>query len=314
MSLLLENAAKSIRLGLRDFESEEPDRLLSCVRNLSAGILLLFKEKLLRLSPVGSNEVLIKSKIVPKLGSDGSLEFVGEGKGTVNTHLIYERFESLKIKTDWVRLQKIWDIRNEVEHYYSKTERNTIRRYISEIFIIIRNFITDELYEEPLNLLGAESWKLILKTSEVYLTEKEECDRLMSTISIDEPELVTISKSLVCNDCGSDLLTPYDRNDDISVLIKCKSCNKIFSLSDRLEEEVFELYGVSEYRRVMEGVPQNVVNCPNCDRCSFVMQLGKCLLCGEKSSIRCDICRAPLEEEELFDGTCISCQENLSED
>ena len=69
---LLTNAVQSIRLGVEDYCSGERPRLLSAVRNIHSGILLLYKEALRRKSPVGSNDALIKSRIVPTLDLSGN--------------------------------------------------------------------------------------------------------------------------------------------------------------------------------------------------------------------------------------------------
>lgn len=94
---LLQNAADSIRLGLEDFDSEDDVRLLSAARNLHAGVLLLYKEKLRRLSPAGSNEVLLKKDIRPALDDRGTVIFVGSGKKTVDVQQIKERFKTLNV-------------------------------------------------------------------------------------------------------------------------------------------------------------------------------------------------------------------------
>ena len=60
---LLENAVKSIELGVEDYRTGTHARLLSAVRNIHAGILLLYKEALRRLSPSGSNDVLMRSSL-----------------------------------------------------------------------------------------------------------------------------------------------------------------------------------------------------------------------------------------------------------
>ena len=62
---LLDNAVQSIKIGLEDFD--DPKKLISATRNIYAGVLLVFKEKLRRLSPADSNEVLVKKNIVPKI-------------------------------------------------------------------------------------------------------------------------------------------------------------------------------------------------------------------------------------------------------
>lgn len=88
---LLTNAVQSIQLGVEDYGAGTPPRLLSAVRNIHAGILLLYKEALRRRSPEGSKDVLIKAKIVPSHDKDGQLVFLGAGKKTVDTRQIRER-------------------------------------------------------------------------------------------------------------------------------------------------------------------------------------------------------------------------------
>ena len=56
----------------------------------------------------GSDEVLIKQKIMPKIDIN-SITWVGEGKKTVDVQGIKERFTSLGIKVDWSRLKDAQD-------------------------------------------------------------------------------------------------------------------------------------------------------------------------------------------------------------
>jgi hypothetical protein len=60
MHTILENAVQSLQIGIEDYQSTDQRRTLSAVRNITAGVLLLFKEKLRQLSPPNSNDVLIK--------------------------------------------------------------------------------------------------------------------------------------------------------------------------------------------------------------------------------------------------------------
>ena len=76
MDTLIDNAVQSIQIGVEDFTSDDPRRVLSAVRNVSAGVLLLFKEKLRELSEEGTDEVLLKQKIKP-VPVDGKIIFVG---------------------------------------------------------------------------------------------------------------------------------------------------------------------------------------------------------------------------------------------
>ncbi len=70
---LLTNATSSIRLGVEDYKSGDSDRMLSAVRNIHAGILLLYKEALRRKSPENTNDVLVKAQIRPELNSTGEM-------------------------------------------------------------------------------------------------------------------------------------------------------------------------------------------------------------------------------------------------
>jgi hypothetical protein len=73
MNALLENAVVSIQLGLEDFASEDERRVISAARNLYAGVLLLCKEVLRRLSPPDSNDLLIRTKKKAVKDDDGSV-------------------------------------------------------------------------------------------------------------------------------------------------------------------------------------------------------------------------------------------------
>jgi hypothetical protein len=115
-SITLSNLSKLAE----DYQSGTRPRLLSAVRNIHAGILLLYKEALRRMSPPGSNEALMMARIVPSEDSRGKVVFIGEGKKTVDTQQIKDRFETLGIKTDWKRFDRINETRNEVEQLRSK--------------------------------------------------------------------------------------------------------------------------------------------------------------------------------------------------
>lgn len=56
---LLKNALQCIQVGIEDYESGKAERSGSSVRNIHAGLLLLLKERLRRLSPSGSNDCLL---------------------------------------------------------------------------------------------------------------------------------------------------------------------------------------------------------------------------------------------------------------
>lgn len=151
---ILQNALDSIALGVEDYENSDPRRIISCTRNLFAGILLLFKHKLSLLSPPDSDEVLTKQQILPTLDSVTGLQWQGKGKKTVDVQQIRERFDSLGVMVDWKRVDQINKYRNDIEHYFSTLSQDAVRSLITDSFIVIRDFIRDQLNQDLLTLLG----------------------------------------------------------------------------------------------------------------------------------------------------------------
>ncbi|MHC9166708.1 hypothetical protein [Pseudomonas aeruginosa] len=90
---LFNNAIRSIQTGLNDYW--RIDHLASSVRNLYAGILLLFKHKLFILSTPGSNAALIKKNVIPVLNESRVLIWKGVGSKTIDVVGIKSRFQSL---------------------------------------------------------------------------------------------------------------------------------------------------------------------------------------------------------------------------
>ena len=127
---LLDNAIESIQVGVEDYQSGTRSRLLSAVRNIHAGILLLYKEALRRMSPAESNDALMMARIVPSKDPNGKVVFIGEGKKTADTQQIKDRFDTLGIKTDWKRFDRINETRNEVEHLYPRLDQKGLEGLI----------------------------------------------------------------------------------------------------------------------------------------------------------------------------------------
>jgi hypothetical protein len=180
---LLDNAISSIKIGIIDFENNEDEgRLLSSVRNIYAGILLLYKEKLRRLSPPDTQEVLIKQKIKPSFDKNGKIIFIGSGKKTVDHFQIKERFDALNIKIDWGKLERINNIRNNIEHYYSTNSEQEIIEVVANSLNLIKDVLIDHLDEDPINLLGENCWNSLIHTAEVFEEEYNKCIELLDQV------------------------------------------------------------------------------------------------------------------------------------
>lgn len=308
---ILQNSIDSIAIGLEDFNSEDHRRLISSTRNIFAGVLLLFKYKLSILSPSDSDEVLIKQKISPSMDSQNELRWVGTGKKTVDVFQIKERFKALGINVNWNTLDSINSYRNDIEHYYSSQSKSSIETLISSSFIIIRDFITEHLEEDAQTLLGKESWDTLVKISEVYQKEKDECIVQLLTINWESETLLEAIKKFKCTDCGSDLITV---NDDLEEFyednsFKCRSCEAIYESKDIILKA---LEGYCCNYSWKDGEESNLITCPFCSEESYLYHEQKCILCKEVAVHECSSCFQEIPSCEITDASiCSYCSYKL---
>lgn len=308
---LLKNAVESIQVGVEDFESDDDKRSVSAMRNIAAGLLLLFKAKLCRLSPPSEPELLIKKDLIPTIDEKGNVNFIGRGRKTVDVAQIRERFSSMEIEVDWRRVEEITNLRNELEHYYARVPHDVVREVVAKSFILIRDFSQKALDESPQDLLGNDCWQVLLKTSEVYLAEERACRESLDAI---DWKYETVTQSLAylrCSACGSALIeAPY--SDDVYPVINlhCKSCNEDFCFSDVLEECVDELLSVDAYTMVKDGGDSPYGTCPHCARNTFIVAEGCCVACEEELEYtECYRCSDSLSvEDQHLDGLCSYCK------
>jgi hypothetical protein len=273
---LLQNAIDSIQVGVEDYLMEEDERrYLSAVRNICAGILLLYKEKLKRLSPPQErdNEILIKQSIVPIRGDQGKISFVGDSDKTVDVHTIQKRFKSLKINYDWSRFNELNNLRNKIEHYYADKSSSAVREVIVKSFLIIQDFISQYLEEEPFNLLGEECWQTLLKTEEVYKAEEENCRQSWENLGFKSSVLEHIVENIRCPVCHSNLIKAQDKS-SIFPSLSCSSCSNSFEVNDVVEDNC------SSYDDADDAEDEDsLAHCSDCSSLSSVVKLGEKWIC-----------------------------------
>ncbi len=294
MDTLLRNAVQSIQIGVEDYLSADPRRKLSAVRNVVAGILLLFKEKLKTLSPAESNEVLIKKTIEPLRRLSGEVVFVGIGKTTVNVKEIKERFKSLGVEVDWETFHTVIALRNDIEHYCTGEGEARIRKLLVDAFLIMRGFITSELNLEPIELLGAATWNPLLEIATVYENERQSCLESIRAYNWGGVGREQMCRHLRCT-CYSELLKPIGsvQHNFEDTMLKCCSCGKT---------ETFDALAASTiqseaYYAAHNGGDPFLVSCYDCGEdamlvneevcyhCGASRQFDNCLLCGERLSM-----------------------------
>lgn len=305
---LLQNAIDSIQVGVEDYLMEDDRRNLSAVRNICAGILLLYKEKLKRLSPEHDKEVLIKQSIVPICDENGNISFVGDGDKTVDVHTIEKRFKSLNIKYDWSRFKELNKLRNNIEHYYTDKSPSAVIEVIVKSFLVIQDFISQHLEEEPCDLLGEECWQTLLDTAEVYKAEEENCRQSFEDFGFKSSLLEYIVESIRCPDCHSNLIKAQDK-DNIFPSLSCSSCSKSFEVNDAVEEKC-QSYDDAEDE-------DSFAHCNDCTGLSSVVKLGEKWICFSCHKIHndndvgcCEYCNRFIAGnlEDSFVSGCLMCE------
>lgn len=310
---LLDNAVTSLHLALEDYSSGQDARLLSAVRNLHAGILLLYKEKLRQLSPAGTDDVLVMAKTKFQRDPSGHVIPVGTGKKTVDALEIQERFTSLGIKTDWDRFKKINDLRNDIEHRHTTASRGAMQEMISDTFLIIRDFSQAEIQEDPKELLGHKAWNTLLSVSEVYEKEREECEKALESIDWQSAALAEAMLTVTCAECGSSLLFPLGTTKEAD--LQCRSCGEDTNFEHYAPRAISNHFANKNFRLWKDGGEAIFITCPHCHEDAYIVEENCCALCGESCETECSVCGSAIPVEELSDGSiCGYCNHVMSKD
>lgn len=308
MDSLLQNAALSLKVGIEDSQSSDPGRMLSAVRNVNAGILLMMKEKLRQLSPPDSNEVLLKVRTEPVQFEDGEIRYKGIGRRTANVTEIRRSFDALNISVDWRKVDRITKTRNDIEHYYTGENEGRLREFVSDTYIVVRDFLTQHLDIEPAQLLDPSTWKTMLDSADVYEKELENRGILLDQVDWPSNEFRLLAEHFRCVTCYSELLKPnlaitttFDETK-----FTCSSCGESNRYQEIVEAGVEEyLYGET-YIAMTNGGEMPYEMCPECIRHTFITESEICVSCSYTPKFsNCMVCRAPLSvAEQEYGGLC----------
>lgn len=312
MGTILDNAITSISIGVEDFLRDSNSRNLSAIRNIYSGVLLLFKEKLRRLSPEGSNEVLVKEKISVKLDEKNNLIFVGDGKKTVGLEGIKKRFKSLGIPMDWSRIDRIKEIRNSIEHYQLGESPKLLVELINNCFAVIRCFLIEELDMNPIEVFEINIWEAFLRNEEVFEQERDVVKKSHENSGL-APKIKQFFGSIDCMHCGSELVELTDEGDVYDVIGYCRTCGKDNYGPIMLERAIEISTGYADYRSVKEGGSTLFDYCPECSHRTLCNEEGICYVCEYqvqyKECWRCG-CSLSVDEQHL-EGLCSYCKHML---
>ena len=315
---LLENALSAIRLGVEDYASDDSQRPASAARNIHAGLLLLYKEKLRRLSPDGSSDSLLMERVRPAISQSGDVVWVGTGKKTAGRQQIQQRLEDLQIAVDWKRFDKIAHLRHQLEHYHTAATPETIREVVANAFILIGDFLEQHLQTIPLNALGQETWQTMLDTAEVFHEARKQCLEALEGFPWETQSAASVAEHIRCSGCESSLVVPEfspDTNAGVP-LFRCRACGSTTDLQGVLETALEDLHGFENYRSVKHGGNTETADCPECSAAAFVFSEGECAVCGYSPSYSaCARCGAGISlDEQEFGGFCSYCHYVLNKD
>jgi DNA-directed RNA polymerase subunit M/transcription elongation factor TFIIS len=321
MNSILKNAIISIQLGIEDFlkTEKDPRRALSAMRNLYAGVLLLFKEKLARLSPkeYGDPPLYIRKKLIVDITPTG-LKIQGKGKDTVDYANIKKRLKKLGITVNWERVNKARDIRNNVEHYKLDRSPDHVKEVIWNLLPVIHDFIGNYLNEDPIKLLGKRTWDVMLQAEEIFQKELEVCLKQTEKFVKEDFLKNLITKELRCLNCDSKLVKPTKKVPNYSLLdaeFVCSKCGKEFKLSEfDIEKLLVDFYYYEILESIRHGNEDPIKNCPECGHDSVIYNQEKniliCLVCGEYFEKICQQCHRPHNNDCEI---CLECWKEMTD-
>ncbi|MGC6225688.1 hypothetical protein [Proteus mirabilis] len=325
---LYDNAVISIQLGIEDFQisKNKPERSLSSVRNLFAGILLLFKYKIAKSvnDPADAYELIhVPVKVVPILdGVDkfkwSSLKFKNK---TIDVDGIKDRFETFNIKTNWKIINKLQKCRNELEHLHPANQYSELSEFVAELFPILSNFIINELNELPSDVLKESTWNIMQNHKDYYDRMLNICKNEWSNITI-TPELLNLVLLCKCDMCSSYLITPdidsvnnqYSIEPDSNDFkYRCNEC----AYSDSITPLLIEALRNDEIYNPHDGeVEHKYETCRECGSEGFLISEQRCVWCRATLEYdECSTCSQKLtQEEQEFNGLCSYHYNTLNKD
>lgn len=308
MDTILSNAVQSIQIGVEDSKSADPRRVLSAIRNVQAGILLLCKEKLRLLSPPGSDEVLVRERIAPHLDPAGKLTFRGTGPKTVDQHQIKERFKALGVKANWGPLDKLTGYRNTLEHHAFSGARSELTEALGQAAVIIQELIEDVLCLDPATLLGSECWEALLESEALYELALAKCRATLVPIRWISPTMAEAVENIECAVCGSQLIEQAEaaNSDQDRAVFRCIVCHTENGAEEIVPFALSKHLFADAYLAMTDGGEWPLSDCPSCGVAGAI-PLGEgeriCALCGDGfPEASCAVCHTALSVEEIAEN------------
>jgi hypothetical protein len=302
---LFENAIESIQIGVEDLLKNDDRRVLSAVRNVHAGVLLLCKEKLHRISPM-----LLAQRFEPRRDKSGHVTVVGVGRNTASVEDIKRRFMEFDITFEWKRFEAIADIRHHIEHAYLQGSRDRAKEAVADAFVLVRHLLVNALREDPLKVLGAECWNSLLANADLFEAELKGCRETLDSVEWDTEAAARALDYVICPSCHSSLVRQRDPDNtkQSALVLYCAACGEKHELGPVLSIAFEEAFGAEAHMAVKDGGEAPIDTCPECGEETYVLAEARCAACDFEvpEDATCAVCSASLSAWEYAEcgGLC----------
>lgn len=304
---LFENGIEAIELGIEDYlaSAEDERRASSAVRNFFAGVLLLFKERLHRADPE-----MVFARLVPRPHAGGGVAWVRQGPATVDVAAIQERWKSMGWSMDWKPLDRLQRLRNEVEHGAATHQAATLRKAISDTYLLVVELFDGHFDEALAQVLDRDLWDRVVSEAAIahqLRTKSLEKLRCINGMGATAGLVLEAIEEATCAQCLSQTFFPnLDAYPETT--LTCQACGDCTTAKD-VVLEVVEQMSSADYRHIKDGGEPSWGECPSCDEHAFSIEEDVCLLCGEgRLYDRCQRCTETLAlDEQMHEGFCGYC-------
>ena len=307
---IFDNAIASIELGIEDYKLAQKDsrRYQSSVRNLFAGILLLFKSKLAEISKNDNFHLLIDPSVKKPYN-------IYQRPKTVGYKCLLERIKEQEQDISFETIKDLHDYRNDIEHYFAPDSKSdsVVRSYIANSFLIIKQFLEKDLGYNPQECFAEDIWQEFLKDEAVHsaeIAEKvSEFDKLL-WFSDDVEKLFLKHR---CHNCNSDVIRVDGKlmQDAKDTSFICRNCGEQWIYYE-LAKEIASKLSQRNLWESKDGGTEIIGYCPECEENMYCSIGEVCLNCGVRGPFECESCgcEVPISELIIFSetGRCGWCE------
>ena len=301
---LYRNALNALQVGIEDFNTGKQERLSSAVRNLTAGTLLLCKEKLRRLSP--DDEILVWKRHQPAIDDDGNVVWKHVGRTTVDVQEIQERMNACGVICEFKLLRKIANVRNDVEHHFVEDHEKVRGAFVNGLRFL-SDFMHKHLGVDPRDAIGEAEWQILIEQKAIEDELLDVCRSTTKSLTWD-PFLEQIVVSSGCPECSSVLIRQAEstNTDPFLATWSCQACGHSGDHPQWVTALLSERYAAESFLAAKDGDIDPVASCPECGEEAFVRSEGACLACGLEPDDpgECLVCGDSLTLEDYGESVC----------